>query len=65
MHALLGRLEKRSVEDGPEMDNPSQQDEPEDCSQAKLDDGHQQPALKQLAQARDEETTERCKNVAR
>ena len=64
MHALLGRLEKRSVEDGPEMNNPSQQDEPENCSQAELDDRHQQPALQQLSETWDKKTAKRGKNVA-
>jgi hypothetical protein len=47
------------------MDDPPEQDKPEDCRQTKLDDRHHQSALKQLPQAGDEETSERCENVAR
>jgi hypothetical protein len=58
-------LKKSGIEDGPEMDDPPEQDKPEDCRQAKLDDRHQQSALKQLPQAGDEETAECGENVAR
>ena len=47
------------------MDDPSEQDKPEDGSQAKLDNRHEQPALKQLPQAGNKETTQRGKNVTR
>ena len=47
------------------MDDPPEQDKPEDCRQTKLDDRHQQSALKQLPQAGDEETAECGENVAR
>jgi hypothetical protein len=46
------------------MDDPPEQEEPEDCGQAKLDNRHQQPALKQLPQAGNKETTQSGKNVA-
>jgi hypothetical protein len=46
------------------VNKPSKQDEPEYRRENKLKDRHQQPALKQLAQARDEETTECRDNVA-
>jgi len=62
---LARRLEESGVEYGPEMDDPPEQDKPEDCRQTKLDDRHQQSALKQLSQAGDEETTECGENVAR
>jgi len=47
------------------MDDPSQQKKPEDRSQAKLDNRHEQPALKQLPQAGNKETAQRGKNVTR
>jgi len=37
---IIRGLEKSGIEDGPEMDNPAQQDKPKDCRQAKLDDRH-------------------------
>ena len=58
-------FEKCRIEDRPEMDDPPEQDKPEDCRQAKLDDRHQQSALKQLPQSGDEETAECGENVAR
>ena len=42
---LLARLKKCSVKDGPEMDDPSQQEKPKNRGQTKLDNSHQQPAL--------------------
>jgi len=45
------------------MDDPSEQEKPEDRSQAKLDNRHKQPALKQLPQAGNKETAQRGKNV--
>ena len=62
---LARRLEKSGVEDRPEVDDPPEQDKPEDCRQTKLDDRHPQSALKQLPQAGDEETAECGENVAR
>ena len=62
---LARRLEKSGVEDRPKMDDPSEQDKPEDCRQTKLDDRHQQSTLKQLPQAGDEETAQCGENVAR
>jgi len=47
------------------MDDPSEQDKPEDCRKTELDDRHQQSALKQLPQAGDEETAECGENVPR
>ena len=47
------------------MDDPSEQEKPEDRGQAKLDNRHEQPALKQLPQARNKETAQRGKNVTR
>jgi hypothetical protein len=47
------------------MDNPAQQHKPEDRGQAKLDDRHHQPALKQLPQTGNKETAQSGKNVAR
>jgi len=45
------------------VDDPSQQDKPQDCSQTKLDDRHQQPALKQLPQAGNKKTAESSQNI--
>ncbi len=52
------RREGGGVEDGPEVDGPAEQDKPENGRQTKLEDGHAEPALEQLPQARDEETAE-------
>jgi hypothetical protein len=40
------------------VNEPSEQDKPEDGSQTELDDGHEQPALKQLPQSGDEKTAQ-------
>ena len=61
---LLVRLKKCSVEDGPEMNDPSQQEKPKNRRQTKLDDRHQQPALKQLPEAGNKETAKRGDNIA-
>ena len=45
---LSARLEERGIENGPEMDDPPKQDEPEDRGQTKLNDRHEQSALEQL-----------------
>jgi len=65
LQPLFPWLKKRGVEDRPEVDDPPEQDKPEDCRQTKLDDRHHQSALKQLPQAGDEETAECGENVAR
>ena len=62
---LLWRLEERGVEDRPEMDDPPEQDKPENRRQTKLDDRHQQSALEQLSQPGDKETAECCEHIAR
>lgn len=64
MVGLLARLKKCSVEDGPEMDHPSQQEKPKNRRQAKLDNRHQQPPLEQLPEAGNKETAERRENIA-
>ena len=46
------------------MDDPSEQDKPEDRSQAKLDNRHEQPSLEQLPKAGNKETAQRGKNIA-
>ena len=38
------------------MDEPSEQEDPENSGETKLDDRHQQASLDELAQARDEKT---------
>jgi hypothetical protein len=60
----LPGLPEGGVENRPKVNKPSKQDEPEYRRQNKLKDCHQQPTLQQLAQPRDEETTERRDNVA-
>ena len=47
------------------MNDPSEQEKPEDCRQTELHDRHEQSALQQLPQARNKETAKRGKNVAR
>ena len=47
------------------MNEPSQQEEPEDGRQAELYDRHEQPTLHQLTEARYEETTDRRDHIAR
>ena len=64
MVELLARLKKCSVEDGPEMDDPSQQEKPKNRRQTKLDNRHQQPALEQLPESGNKETAERRENIA-
>jgi hypothetical protein len=62
---LLARFEKRRIKYRPEMNDPSKQDKPENRSKTKLDNRHQQSALKQLSQAGDKETAECGENVTR
>ena len=57
-------LVEGGVENRPKVNKPSKQDEPKYRRENKLKDRHQQPTLKQLAEPRDEETTERRDNVA-
>jgi len=47
------------------MDRPTKQNEPEDNCQHELNDGPEQPALKQLTEARNEEATESSEDVSR
>jgi hypothetical protein len=47
------------------MDDPAQEEEPEDTGQDELDDRHEQAPLKQLPQAGNEKATERCYDIAR
>src|SRR5262249_3274019 len=58
------RFPERCVQDGPEMDRPPEQKEPEHGGEAELQDGSEETALKQLAQSRDKETAQRCNHVA-
>ena len=46
------------------MDDPSQQEKPENRRQAKLNNRHQQPALEQLPEPGNKETAERRENIA-
>lgn len=47
------------------MDDPAEEYEPEDSGQTEMDKGHQQTALDQLPQARDEETAQRGDHITR
>ena len=40
------------------MDEPAEENDPKEAGEAELDDGHQEAALKQLAETRDEEAGE-------
>lgn len=60
---MLG-LPQGGIEDGPEVDDPPQENEPEDAGQDELDDRHEEAPLKQLPQAGNEEATERSYDVA-
>jgi hypothetical protein len=62
--SLLRGLEEGGVENGPEVNDPPQQNKPEDRRQTKLDDRHQQPPLKQLPQAGNKKAAESGKNIA-
>lgn len=44
---MLG-LPQGGVEDGPKVNDPTQEEEPEDPGQDELDNGHKQAPLKQL-----------------
>jgi hypothetical protein len=57
-------LPQGGIQDGPEVDDPAQEEEPEDARQDELDDRHEQASLKQLPQAGNEEATERCYDIA-
>ena len=46
------------------MDDPSQQENPKNRSQTKLDNRHHQPALEQLPEAGNKKTAERRENIA-
>jgi len=58
------RFKKCRIQNRPEVNEPTEQDKPEDSSQTKLDNGHEQSALKQLPQSRDEKTTECCDDIS-
>ena len=53
---LFARVKQRRIQDRPEMDDPAEQEKPENRRQTKLQDRHEQPALKQLPQTRNKET---------
>src|SRR5262249_21637975 len=60
----VARLIHRGVEDRPEVDRPSQQEEPEDGGKAELEDRHEQPSLEKLAESRYEEAAQRRDDVS-
>lgn len=47
------------------MDDPAEEDEPEDRREDELEDRHKEPALEQLPKPGDEETAESSDDVAR
>jgi len=49
------RLKHRRIDDGPKMDNPSEEDDPKRSREHKMKNGGEHSALQQLAQTRDEE----------
>lgn len=51
-------LKKRRIQNRPEVNKPAEPDNPKNRSQTKLDDGHEQAALKQLPQAGDEKAAQ-------
>jgi len=53
---LLG-LPQGGIQDGPQMDDPAKEKEPENGRQDELDDGDEQTPLKQLPQSGNEEAT--------
>ncbi len=57
-------LEESRIENGPNMDDPTQKDEPQSSRQDKMKDGHEKPALNQLAKTWNEETSQSGDNVA-
>ena len=57
------RFEHGRVQNRPEMDEPSEKDEPQNSRKDELDDRHQQSPLDQLPEARDEETAQRRDHV--
>ena len=59
------RLPECGVEAGPEMDDPSQQEDPEDPREEKEEDGRHETPLKQLSQSWDEETGQRGDHIPR
>ena len=59
--SLGARLVERGVEDRPEVDKPSEKDDPEDRGEDELNDRDKKPALEQLPEPRDEETAQ-CRN---
>src|SRR5260370_30187970 len=68
--STLGRwlrlgLPQRRVQDGPEMDDPTKQEEPKHARQNELNHGDEQAPLQQLPEAGHEEATERRNDVSR
>lgn len=59
------RFPARRVNNRPEMNQPAQQKKPEDGREAELKDCHDQSALHQLAESRDEEAADCRNHIAR
>ena len=57
-------LEPGSIEDGPQMNEPSEQEKPEQPGKAELDERHYRASLNQLPQTRDEKAADGCDDVA-
>ena len=61
---LLPRREFGRVQDGPEVDQPAEEHEPERYRQNKLQDRHSQAALDELSQAGHEDAADRREHVS-
>jgi hypothetical protein len=61
---LIVRLPECGVNDGPKMDRPAEEKEPEHAGETKLKDRTKEAALEQLAQSRHKEAAQRRDDVA-
>ena len=50
--SLISRREHCGIEDGPVVDRPAQQDDPEHCGENKMNGGHDPPPLNKLSEPR-------------
>ncbi len=46
------------------MDEPPEEEDPKNAGETELDNRHEKPALEQLSEPGNEETAERCDDVA-
>jgi hypothetical protein len=61
---LFAWLPHRSIDDRPEVNDPSQQKEPKCSGKNEHDDGHQESPLQKLPEARKEEAAKSGDNIA-